>query len=185
VGDPSVWVTWVFYSDSSVRYPGAWVDDVVIWKETGHAIVKVDPPEKAVVVNSTFTFDLAIEDARDLGAFEFELTYDHTCVVTATGVALGPFLGSTGRSVGEVGPELGTGIVTYGAHTWGADPGPDGDGDLATITFQAGANTCSSDLHLQNVTVTDTAGNEQDVQTEDGKIIVKAIIYLPLVVKDY
>jgi hypothetical protein len=62
--------------------------------------------------------------------------------------------------------------VTYGAYSWGGSAGPNGDGVLATVTFQAGANECCSSLHLQNVTVTDTAGNAQSVSTEDGRVCV-------------
>lgn len=35
VGDSSVWVAWMFSSDGSVQYEGPWVDEVVIWKNTG------------------------------------------------------------------------------------------------------------------------------------------------------
>ena len=136
------------------------------------AVVKIDPASKGVDPGETFTVTVMIEDASDLGAFEFELTYDSTCVVTATDATLGPFLGSTGRSVGEVGPTFGIGSVTYAAYSYGADPGPDGAGVLATITFEAGMTKCSSALHLQNVTVTDTDGNSSSPNTEDGEVIV-------------
>jgi len=171
MGDSSVWVAWVFYSDSSVTYDGPWVDDIVIWKEGGDVWVKINPPEKTVPAGSTFTFDVIIEDAVDLGAFEFELTYVSTCV-QATDVTLGPFLGSTGRSVADVGPSFGTGSVTYGAYSWGASPGPSGDGVLATVTFQAGSGACDSLLSLQNVSVTDTAGTAKSVSIEDGLVHV-------------
>jgi hypothetical protein len=171
-GDPSVYVAWVFYSDAGVRDRGAWVDDIVIWKEvmSDCATVRVDSLPTADE-GYDFTVDVVIEDAVDLGAFEFELTYDSTCI-EATDVDLGPFLGSTGRSVYETGPAFGTGSVTYGAYSLGATPpGPDGDGVLATITFRAGMNDCCSDLHLQNVVVTDTTGNEQCIsRTEDDSV---------------
>ena len=175
VGDSSVWVAWEFYSDGSARYAGPWVDDVVIWK-TGDGdgpTIKVDTPSPEIRVpkNRTFTVDVVIEDADDLGAFESQLTYNNTCV-QVTDATLGPFLGSTGRSVADVGPTIGTGIVTYGAYSWGGSAGPNGDGVLATVTFQAGANECCSNLHLQNVTVTDTAGSAQSVSTEDGRVCV-------------
>ncbi len=173
LGDPSVWVAWVFYSDSSTRDRGAWVDDIVIWKEViCDVTVKIDPPEKTVYLDLPFTADVAIEDAVDLGGFEFDLIYDPTCVA-ATDATLGPFLGSTGRSVGEVGPTFGTGSVTYGGYSWGASPGPNGDGVLATVTFQAGSSECDSALHLQNITVTDTDGNPQTACPEHGLVRVR------------
>jgi hypothetical protein len=174
LGDPSVWVAWVFYSDGGVRRDGPWVDDIVIWKEVG-TTVKIAPPEKVVWLGATFTYDVVIEDAFDLGAFEFELTYNPSCITVPTcDATLGPFLGSTGRSVAEVGPTCGVGSITYGAYSWGSSPGPNGDGVLATVTFQAGMNQCDSALRLpiQNVSVTDTAGNQQSVSTGDGIVHV-------------
>jgi len=182
VGDPSVWVAWAFYSDYSVREDGPWVDDIVIWRERPpppppDVTVKIDPPEKTVDSGSTFTVDVAIEDASDLGAFEFELTYDPTCVNTVSpcddAVTLGPFLGSTGRGVIPLGPNCESGSVTFGASSYGANPGPNGDGVLATITFKSGMNQCDSPLHLQNVIVTDTAGNTQSISTDDGIVHVE------------
>lgn len=174
VGDPSVWVAWVFYSDGSVTYDGPWVDDIVIWRDDGDcAVVGVDPPHTETYVNGTFSVDIVIEDAVDLGAFEFDLAYDFSCV-DATGVALGPFLGSTGRSVGEVVPTFGEGWVSYGAYSWGASPGPNGTGVLATVDFQAGPGECNSELHLQDVVLTDTAGTPQCVWIVDGAVHVGA-----------
>jgi len=172
VGDPSVWVAWVFHSDSSVTEKGPWVDDIVIGKNDTCATVKIDPPDQTVNSGRSFTINIVVENAIDLGAFEFELTYDHICV-QATGATLGPFLGSTGRSVADVGPLVEVGSVTYGAFSWGASPGPSGDGVLATVTFQAGSNECASVLHLQNVSLVDTAGNPQCVSTEDGLVHLK------------
>jgi hypothetical protein len=136
------------------------------------AKVKVDPATQNVDLGVTFDIDVAIEDARDLGSFEFELTYDSTCI-QATNVALGPFLESTGRAVTTVGPTFGTGSVTYGAFSLPPPAeGPNGDGVLATITFQAGTGTCSSALHLQNVIATDTTASPLDLSTEDGEVTV-------------
>jgi hypothetical protein len=162
----------VFYSDSSVTYAGPWVDDVVIWKgDVCSAIIRVGPPHKETLKNSFFCVDIVIENAVNLGAFELELTYDPSCVQLA-GVILGPFLGSTGRSVADVGPTFGTGSVTYGAYSWGTSPGPNGNGILATVCFYAGTNACGTVLHPQNVSVADTAGNEQHACTEDGFVDV-------------
>jgi hypothetical protein len=135
-------------------------------------VIIIDPAIKVVGPGETFSVDVMIESVNDLGAFQFDLTYDPACV-EATDVTLGPFLGSTGRSVGEVGPIFGTGIVTYGAYSLGdTPPGPDGDGVLATITFQAGMDECSSDLHLQNIAVTDTSGDPISNDAKDGEVIV-------------
>jgi len=174
VGDSSVWVAWAFYSDQIVTYEGPWVDDIVIWKEIDCATVRIDSPEMFAEPGYLFTVDVAIGNAIDLGAFEFELTYDSTCV-EAIDATLEPFLGSSGRGVADVGPTYGSGSVTYGGYSWGAAAGPDGDGVLAAITFRAGTNECCSELHLQNVQVTDTGGNTQCAWTEDGSVCVTPI----------
>jgi hypothetical protein len=135
--------------------------------------MKVDPASTAVDPGEAFSVTVKIEDVSDLGAFQFDLTYDDTCV-EANDVTLGPFLGSTGRSVGAVGPTFGTGVVTYGAYSYGAAPGPNGDGVLATITFQAGMDECSSALRLQDIAVTDTAAGPISASTEDGEVTVGA-----------
>jgi len=115
--------------------------------------------------------DVAIEDVTDLGSFQFGLTYD-SAVVSVTHVALGPFLGSTGRGITETNPTYGVESVTYGADSWGENPGPDGDGVLATITFDA-VGPGSSLLRLdETVPVTDTAGAAIDVGTQDGNVTV-------------
>jgi hypothetical protein len=170
VGDSSVWVAWVFFSDSSVTYRGPWVDDVVIWKEHGGNI-KIDPPVSEPSTGTSFSVDVIVEDAVNLGAFQFELTYDPSCI-TANDVALGPFLGSTGRTVYPVGPSYGAGSVAFGASSSGAASGPNGNGVLATVTFAAGSSECESALHLQNVIATDTAGNVQNVSLWDGLVLV-------------
>jgi hypothetical protein len=176
-GDPSVWVAWVFSSDHSIRHKGPWVDDIVIWKmgaANPPANVKVDPPTQTVNVNQTFTVDILVENAVNLGAFEFALEYNNSCI-RATGVTLGPFLGRTGRTVHEVGPRLPTGRVEYGAGSSGTQAGPSGNGKLATITFQARSAACTSRLDLRNaeVILTDTAGTPQPVQqVRDGDVQV-------------
>jgi hypothetical protein len=149
------------------------VDDIVIWGKTDTpcATVAVHPPETFANVSSSFAVDVVINDAVDLGAFQFDLTYNSTCV-NATGATLGPFLGSTGRGVAEVGPSFGSESVTYGAYSWGSSAGPIGNGVLATVTFQAGSNECDSDLILQNVSVTDTSGSAQCYNAQDGIVHV-------------
>ena len=107
-----------------------------------------------------FDVNVRIENAVNLGAFQFELTYNSTCI-QATGATVGPFLGSTGRTVTPVGPTFGTGSITFGAASHGTASGPSGSGVLATVTFRAGTTTCCSDLHLQNVILTDPGGVQQ------------------------
>jgi hypothetical protein len=172
VGDPSVWVAWIFISDYSITYRGPWVDDVIIWKQEGMTM-RIAPPMVDANAGADFSIDVAIVDAVDLGAFEFSLLYDPSCV-GAVSVDLGPFLGSTGRTAVPVGPTFDAESVTFGAYSFGSPTGPNGEGVLATVHFTAGASECSSLLHLQNAALTDTAGNPRTPTLQDGYVNVIA-----------
>jgi len=138
--------------------------------------VRVDPATSSVEMEGVFTIDIMIDGVEDLGSFQFDLTYD-PAIVQATDVTLGPFLGSTGRSTGVVGPTIDNvgGLVTFGAFSFGSQPGPSGTGTLATITFST-AGVGTSFLDLQNSQITDTLGNPQSpVTEEDGTVTVAAL----------
>lgn len=135
--------------------------------------MKIDPALTLASPGGTFSVTVMIEHVADLGAFEFELTYNST-VLTATDVVTGPFLGSTGRSVFALGPTHATGSVSFGAFSLQPPAnGPDGTGALAVVTFQA-TNVATSTLHLQNVVATNTSGGLISTSTEDGEIRVGA-----------
>ncbi|RLC15619.1 MAG: hypothetical protein DRI57_12615, partial [Deltaproteobacteria bacterium] len=98
--------------------------------------LKIDP-ELIDPGKEPYQFEVKIEDAADLSAFQFDLTYDRT-VITIDSVILGDFLGSTGRTVWD--PLLETidndhGKLTFGAFSIGDAEGPSGDGILALITY--------------------------------------------------
>jgi hypothetical protein len=180
VGDPSVWVAWVFHSDGSITDRGAWVDDVVIWKQPPPTppctTVKISPSAVTAGEGSAFSFDVAIENTSNLGAFQFDVTYPTSLAgndpAHSACATLGPFLGSTGRSVTGLTPQCRAGSLTYGAYSVGSGAGPNGNGVLATVHLKAGSSTGSGTLGLQNVRLTDTAGTVQCVQTRNGTLTV-------------
>jgi len=129
-----------------------------------------------------------VDKALNLGSFEFELLYQPAAIYVKS-VVLGSFLGSTGRSTGVVGPVIDNtaGKVTFGAFSFGSQPGPSGTGTLATITFST-VGVGTSTLDLQNGQVTDTQGNPQSpVIEQDGTVWVVAEMpwhaYLPYAVR--
>jgi hypothetical protein len=133
----------------------------------------VDPPEQTVYLSAgAFTADVAIADVTDLGSFQFTLVFSPT-VMHVDGVALGDFLGSTGRNTSPVGPQIDneTGTLTFGGFSFGEPPGPNGSGLLATITFSPQAEGESA-LHLQSVQVTNTVPEEIAVGQQDGQVTV-------------
>ncbi len=133
--------------------------------------VKIEPASISVDPGETFSVTVAIENVTDLGGFEFELTYN-PARLAATDVVTGPFLGSTGRAVIEVGPTYGTGSLSYGAISLPPPTeGPNGDGGLAFVTFQA-TSVGTSTLHLQNVKLRSTSVAPITTDTEDGEVTV-------------
>ena len=150
--------------------------------------VRIEPAQSLVDVGKTFTVTVMIDNADDLGAFEFDLLFA-PAVVTVNNVILGDFLGSTGRTVIPPNPDIDnpTGRASFGAATFGSAPGPDGTGALATIAFTA-QGLGESLLDLENVIVLDTQAQHQTVTVEDGTVRVGSTVhsvYLPLVVKGW
>jgi len=140
------------------------------------ASVRIQPTTSTQCVDNVFTVDVMIDDATNLGAYEFDLAFDPD-VVCVTDIVDGGFLGSTGRSVIPLQPDINcsTGSASFGAFTLGATPpGPNDSGKLATITLRAaGAGTTS--LHLHDVQVTDTSGQPDSVNMQDGSTTVRAM----------
>ena len=109
-------------------------------------------------MGDSFTLDVVITNVSNLGAVEFDLVYDPT-VMWITSVQVGDFLGSTGRTVVPLGPEIDNdaGVTTFAAFTFGNPAGPDGEGTLTTITCDArGASTTV--VALENVQIADMQG---------------------------
>ena len=134
--------------------------------------VRIEPVESVVDAGETFTITVMIDEASDLGGFEFTLLFV-TTTVTVDSVTLGNFLGSTGRSANPLGLIIDNqaGRGSFGAWTHGSAPGPDGTGELAIVRLTAqGAGI--SPLDLQNVMVLDTAVGHQEATIEDGTVVV-------------
>jgi hypothetical protein len=129
-----------------------------------------------------FTVTLMVERARDLAGYEFDLSYD-PLLLDALGVEDAGFLGSTGRSVTEIGPDIdnGEGSLTFAAFSTGTtEPGVDGSGPLAVITVEASAQVETSALRLQEVDLFDSEGHEYEhVVIGDWRVL------LPLILRTY
>lgn len=120
------------------------------------ASIAVDPAGSVVGLGESCTIGVVARGVADLGGFEYTLRFD-PAVVQVEGVALGAFLGSTGRMVSAIGPVIDnqTGAVTFGAFSFGSAAGPSGTGTLANLTFRAVA-TGSTALTFGQVQLTDT-----------------------------
>ncbi|MBN2001549.1 T9SS type A sorting domain-containing protein [candidate division KSB1 bacterium] len=130
-----------------------------------NVIIMLDPQNVTLGVNETFSINIKIENSNNLGAFQFDIVFN-TGIVRADNAHIGAFLGGTGRTVIPVGPDIdntsATGVITFGAATFGAGDGPSGSGILATVEFttQAEGNTA---LELHNVQVGDIDGQAQSI----------------------
>jgi hypothetical protein len=131
--------------------------------------MEVSPASAEEWVNpGVFTEQILIHGAKNLAGFRFDLAFD-PAVVQVDSVALGPFLGSSGRTPGTPFEDIDntTGMLTFEAFSTGTMDGPDGSGVLATVTFTALAKG-DTDLDLEGLRVFDPEANEENPEDADG-----------------
>ena len=132
------------------------------------ASVYLQPAAQSHQIGDTFAVDVMVNGAADLGAFQFDLSFDKNLLqyVSLTG---GTLIADTGRVVTPVGPNVGVGVVSYGQiSSDGGKPGANGGPyKLATITFQ-GIDVGTSPLDLGKVILTSTKSFEQDKTVTNG-----------------
>ena len=151
-----------------------------------NATVRIEPGESVVGVGETFTVSVMIDQADDLGGFEFTLLFVPT-TVTVDSVTVGDLPGSTGREDISIGPtsDNQAGRVSFGAVTVPPDvPGASGTGVLATVTLTA-QGFGESPLDLQDVMVLNTHAELETSLVEDGVARAGFVVYLPLVMKEW
>lgn len=120
----------------------------------------------------SFDVDVVVDNVTNLGAFQFELTYDQD-IVEVEDVQEGPFLGSSGRTVDCLPSDQAAGSALLTCVTLGATPaGPNGSGVLAVLTFKP-VGLGISPLHLQSVQLTDPPANPLAVEAVDSSITVE------------
>jgi hypothetical protein len=138
------------------------------------ASVHIETPSTPVATNEgPLTVSVVVEDVTNLGAFEFDLTYDPS-VLRFEDVQVGSFLGSSGREVQCLDPRSTESSMRFACVTLGSTPaGPDGSGVLATVSFEpVGAG--SSPLHFTGLTLTDPPAQELPAQAQDATVTVVA-----------
>lgn len=128
----------------------------------------LNPAEQVVAVGETFTVEVDATGLENIGGFEFTLSYDATKVSFNEASLNTTFL--TGRTFIATGPNDDNGSVTYGAFSLGTDPGPTGDGMLATFTFTVDAEG-ESNIEFTSSQVTDISGGAQEIESSTGAIV--------------
>jgi hypothetical protein len=98
----------------------------------------------------------------DLGGYDFAVSFN-PAVVQVQDVTLGSFLGSTGRPVSQLGPNINNsaGSFTFGGFSFGAAAGPSGTGTIAQITLQAVGSGSSTSLTFTAAQLPNTQGAVQ------------------------
>lgn len=149
----------------------------VLWPAVPRAaaqapMVGVELERPRVGMEDEFDVFVSIENAKDLAGFQFTLAYDGSKLAFVR-AEIGDFLGSTGADVTMLGPIELPGNVTVGAAASisTGQNGPDGDGDLATVTFRALAEGTSA-LDLTEVLLIDSARQTTEVEGADGSVII-------------
>ncbi len=134
-------------------------------------LVRLEPETQTIAAGTDAVVDVWIGGVENLAAYEFTLTFD-PAVLTFVDVQNGAFLGSTGRIIGFCPQESGAGSIRYGCASAGEDPGPDGGGILATVTF---GTSCagSSDLEFSLINLADPlAETPMPARTRGGSVTV-------------
>lgn len=146
--------------------------------ESPDPIVRLAPASVQVNAGETVQITVEIEDIANLGAFQFDLTYDPT-IVAVESITLGDFPDSTGRNVNPLGPRIEAGKAVYGAFSFGDAAGPAGSGTLAIITLKALAGG-ETPLGLQNVQVVDVSGTRIPISTAGATVTVSGTAPAPV-----
>jgi hypothetical protein len=125
--------------------------------QSGDAVVRVTAPTTPIKKGDLrVPFEVTIENVKNLGSFQFELTYSATVfelVDPETDAEKGDFLGSGGRPVVCNPPisDTGAGVARFTCVTLGPTPkGVDGSGKIATMYLHA-KGSGSSDVTLHRV----------------------------------
>lgn len=145
------------------------------------ATLRFDQSLYNVVLNNSFTADLVVDDASNLGGWEVTVVYDPT-KLEITQVTSGGFLSSAGRTEASLQYSGdGPGYLSIGGYSYGPQSVPTGSGVLAHIVVR-GIATGQTNLILQDALLAsvESFGTVQPQPvTEEGAAVV---VHLPLAV---
>ncbi len=124
------------------------------------------------LASGAFTLDVWVNSVSDLGGFQFTLHFDPN-ILHVDDASLGPFLGSTGRSISQLGPDIdnNAGTLTFGGFSFGSEPGVSGSGVIAHIQFSP-QHTGETSLTWSDDTLSDTVGNAIAHSKINGKVTI-------------
>lgn len=112
---------------------------LLIWSMvTAHAapVLSVTPSSSNVTVGAVFTLDITIQDVADLFGWQMDLGFGPAGLLNASPATEGGFLGG-GQTFGGGTVDNGASTITTMFSALSGSIGVDGDGILATISFEA------------------------------------------------
>ncbi len=135
--------------------------------------VRIDPSVTTAYLGGPVSVDVSVSRVADLGGFQFTLRFNPAILRVDT-VVMGSFLTGSGRTFTPLGPQIDNvaGTVGFGGYSIGAQPVLNGSGALARITFATLA-VGSSNLHLENVSLTTPAAAQIAFASVDGSVNVQ------------
>jgi hypothetical protein len=135
-------------------------------------VVAIDPPERSVDAQETFSVKVTIADSPDLEGYEFTLIFD-PAVVEVQAVEQGPFLEDLSPiALTDIKNEAGTATLgAFGQPGVGSDSWPTGSGELVTIRLKA-VGDGSTILDLRDVQLFGPDGGDFVPETRDGLVQV-------------
>ncbi|MDE3096602.1 MAG: hypothetical protein KGK07_11480 [Chloroflexota bacterium] len=138
----------------------------------GSAVICLVPATQTVAVGSNFSVDVVVDNATDIGAYEFIISFDAVRLTPLSAVD-GGFLGSTGRSIYCPAPIIGPGTIRFACASVGASPpGPTAPGILSIVTF--GTNLVgSSTLTFTKTTLSDPLANPIPATGIGGSVTIQ------------
>lgn len=141
-------------------------------------VVSVFPTSYTVPeIGVTFVINVTIQDVNNLYGWELKLYYPND-ILNGTGVTEGPFLKTGGMSTFFWVQEFTDSYNETHGRVWvsctrlATAPGVDGDGALASITFNSTSLNGPSVLHLADVILGDPAATEIPCTLYDGEVTV-------------
>jgi hypothetical protein len=157
---------------------------------TGPTLALIAPSAPQLPTNP-IDIPIVVTNTTNLGAFEFDLTYDST-LVTVSGLTVNPFLGqaagcdpNAARCAITLGPLATSNVTSLGAYTFGTGNGANGSGAVAVLHLQPTGLTGTTTLHITNALLSDVNGNPTSPATQDATLtLAEAVIhklYLPII----
>ena len=135
-----------------------------------NSTVSLTASSSTIPLTGQSCISVQIAQADNLGAFDFTLSFPATRLAGAS-ASLGPFLGSTDRTVSAVTPNISAGSLTFGAYSTGSQDGPEGSGTLASVCFEP-RTSGSAKIAFRNLQITDINGQVLQVRSQGTSLTI-------------